>query len=503
MRGHLLYVLFILLITAVVLPPLAAQSMDNELLFEIYGEPACPHCRATNATLNELFPGHTRFYDINVNATALRIYIELWRAVVKEQSFGVPFVVVSLAGKPRAFVVGERTGEWWRDLVKKIISEPPATALLCISYECTELSPDDYKAALSALKSAASGVNIAFFKGFQEDLLKGLFTEVKNSSAPSSLAGVLGDSRSYALVCGWNAILVLIERDVPERIVVSNQTIEIDRTVLGIAERLSLHSQHRGRALILRVYLGEEGEPMLKAETPSEDVGRELLRACGLEKYLPPPITHTLMVLAGLALSDAVNPCAVFIYTTLLIAATLASAGRKRLPIATGTAFVLAVYLGYLAIGLGLMTFLRYVPTWILGFVAIAFGLWVIVSDLVGRSRIVARESLLDMISRAATSTFFSFLLGLLVTFTLLPCSSGPYVVFAGIASRYDTPIAVALLAMYNLVFVTPLLAVMVLVVAGLRYRSVQRFIIEHKREMSIAAGLLLIAVGIYVLLGL
>ena len=472
--------------------------------FEIFGEPACPHCRATNATLNTMFPGRVRFYDIGVNATALRIYIELWRAVVKTESFGVPFTVVLVDGRPRAFVVGERPPEWWRSLVDRLRREGVETALLCMSATCTLLGSDEYQKALRALAAGASGVSVALYRGFDRATLLGMFTSVENSTPPPELAGLLNGSRAYAVVCGRNAVLITIDRDVPRRIIVSNQTIEVDRAVLGLAERLAVFPGREGVAVLLRTYIGEDGQPFVKSSLLSGSAGRALLRVCGLlGGEEAPPIATTLAILTGLALSDAVNPCAVFIYTTLLIASILASSGRKRLPLATGAAFIAAVYTGYLAIGLGLMTFLRYVPTWLLGVVAIGFGVWVVATGVAGRSRVVAKESLLDLVSRAATSTLLSFALGLLVTFTLLPCSSGPYVVFAGIASRYSTPMAVGLLALYNAVFVTPLVAIMLAVVLGMRHRAVQEFITRHSRGLSVAAGLILIGVGVYVLLGL
>ena len=85
-------------------------------------------------------------------------------------------------------------------------------------------------------------------------------------------------------------------------------------------------------------------------------------------------------VMFGLALSDAVNPCATYIYILLLVASALVAVkrGSKGLIMATGTAFVCAVYVGYYMLGVGLLSVLTYVPTWILSAIAIGFGLWVI-----------------------------------------------------------------------------------------------------------------------------
>ncbi len=216
-------------------------------------------------------------------------------------------------------------------------------------------------------------------------------------------------------------------------------------------------------------------------------------------------------LLVGLALADAVNPCTLYIYTLLLIAAALAAGyGMEvkrseivRKPLLCGLAFVAAIYSGYLALGLGLTAALRIVAehTWIFGLVAIAFGSWTIVTGIAKKSRVVAKGTVLDLLHRASVSPMLSFALGLLLTFTLLPCSAGPYVVFTGLLASYPLASALGYLALYNLVFVSPLLAILIIVVLTMRVTGVQQFILEHSSELSILAGSLLIAIGIYVAL--
>ncbi len=218
-----------------------------------------------------------------------------------------------------------------------------------------------------------------------------------------------------------------------------------------------------------------------------------------------------LLVLVGLALADAVNPCTLYIYTLLLIAAALAAGygiAPKRSevvkkPLLCGLAFVAAIYSGYLALGLGLTAALKIIAghTWIFGLVAIAFGGWTIVTGVAKKSRVIAKGTVLDLLHKASVSPILSFALGLLLTFTLLPCSAGPYVVFTGLLASYPLASALGYLALYNLVFVSPLLAILIIMVLTMRVTGVQHFIIEHSSELSILAGSLLIAIGIYVAL--
>ncbi len=211
------------------------------------------------------------------------------------------------------------------------------------------------------------------------------------------------------------------------------------------------------------------------------------------------PITYALTLLIPLALSDAVNPCVLFIYTLLLIATSIASS-RRRNVVVVGTSFVAAVFIGYYVLGLGLITIVRGLPKELLSLVAIGFGLWVSISGVMGKSRVLGKENVLNLISKASTSALLTFALGLLLTFTLLPCSAGPYVVFVGIASKYSTPIPYLLLILYNVLFISPLIAILTVIITTMRYKSVQEFLLRNNNILSLIAGLLLIAVGVWLL---
>ena len=206
--------------------------------------------------------------------------------------------------------------------------------------------------------------------------------------------------------------------------------------------------------------------------------------------------------LAGLALSDAVNPCATYIYVLLLTASALTAmrSRRKRILVGTSTAFILAVFIGYYMLGVGLIKVMGYVPPWALSLIAIAFGVWVILSALTEKSRVLAKTSLLNMVRKAKTSIIMSAVLGFIITFTLLPCSSGPYVVFTGLIAKYPLTTSLSLLALYNLIFVSPLILITLLVANIMKVRKVHEMIVKYNKHFSIIAGIILIAIGIYVL---
>jgi len=234
-------------------------------------------------------------------------------------------------------------------------------------------------------------------------------------------------------------------------------------------------------------------------------------------------------LLLGLALADAVNPCTIYIYVLLLIATALAASTEsypdvvrdarccynanalpssrgwrvrgvvKRVALC-GLAFTLAIYVGYMALGLGLAKVLGLLTLdlRLLALIAIAFGLWTIVSAALRKSRVVGRGTVLNILSRAAASPLLSFGLGLLLTFTLLPCSAGPYVVFLGLLSPYSLTVLIPYLALYNLIFVSPLLAILLAMIVTTRFERVQRVVVENSSTLSAIAGALLIAIGLY-----
>ncbi len=211
----------------------------------------------------------------------------------------------------------------------------------------------------------------------------------------------------------------------------------------------------------------------------------------------PPHITHALTLLTTLALSDAINPCAFYIYTLLLIAASLSSSSKKAV-LTSGIAFIAAVFMCYYLLGLGLIIIVKLIPSMILSLIAIFFGIWTVLSGLKGKSRIVAKEGVLNLISRASASAHMSFFFGVMISLTLLPCSSGPYVVFIGIASKYGAPLQYVLLLIYNLIFILPFISILLMITYMMRIRDVQEFIVRHSRGLSIMAGLILIAVGLW-----
>lgn len=100
----------------------------------------------------------------------------------------------------------------------------------------------------------------------------------------------------------------------------------------------------------------------------------------------------------------------------------------------------------------------------------------------------------------ADTTVIGALILGISVSTTLLPCSAGPYVVYAAIIARSSMVLVFLLLALYNVIFVLPLLVIL-FAMGGLRdSKEFSRAMVRHSAELSVVAGVLLVAIGLWVL---
>jgi len=218
--------------------------------------------------------------------------------------------------------------------------------------------------------------------------------------------------------------------------------------------------------------------------------------------------SRVLPLLLTLAAADSVNPCTFAVYTALLLV-VLTLRGRKGAAL-SALSFAAAVYACYYALGLGLVavsSLLPHVFVKAVAAVGIAVGLYSIAANLGGRFKSPVPEPLKRVTEAAlmkVAGPAGAAALGALCSFTLLPCSSGPYVVFAAVLSRVSQPaLRYLLLGLYNAVFVSPLLAIAAAVsalnVAAKRVKGWRSE--EVLARMELAGSALLIAVCVYLLL--
>jgi hypothetical protein len=231
------------------------------------------------------------------------------------------------------------------------------------------------------------------------------------------------------------------------------------------------------------------------------------------------------VVVAGLV--DSINPCA--IATLIFFLAYLAYAGRKpRELLAVGAAFTAGVFLTYLLIGLGLLRVLHSLPVtttlgrWIYplaGFVTLVLAA-VSLSDYLKARRGQTAAITLQMprrlklwthrvirermgpgsaisVGRLAAAAFVTALMVSALEFT---CTSQVYLptLMYMVQVEGHRLRAVALLVLYNLMFVAPLIALFMLAYYGVNSRTIAAFFVRKTAATKLAMALLFVGFSIY-----
>ncbi len=181
-------------------------------------------------------------------------------------------------------------------------------------------------------------------------------------------------------------------------------------------------------------------------------------------------MTHSLLyqvIFAGLL--DSFNPCAIAILL-IFIALMFTFKKARRVIIVLGLTYILAIYLTYLGIGVGLLraVHLFNIPkyfTEFIGWVLIIWGLWgfkdyffpklpIRLSTSLKSRRIIAFWA--DKFSIPAT-----LVMGFLVAIFGFPCTGGIYLATLALLSEKETYLrGISYLLIYNLMFVLPLIII-------------------------------------------
>lgn len=221
----------------------------------------------------------------------------------------------------------------------------------------------------------------------------------------------------------------------------------------------------------------------------------------------------SMWLIISAALVDAINPCA-FAVLLILLTTVLAQKSSRKKVLASGFAFTLAIFVSYLLMGLGVYTALASVGTtniitMVVGILAIILGLfnlkdWLWYGKTAPMEVPMSWRPKMASIIEKVTSPAGAIVAGLLVSLFLLPCTSGPYIVVLGLLAESPGDLGLlTYLVIYNLVFVLPMIAITLAVAFGLKVDTVARLRDQHIDKLHLIAGLILVALGIFVLVTL
>ncbi|MFA7209771.1 MAG: cytochrome c biogenesis protein [Parcubacteria group bacterium] len=214
-------------------------------------------------------------------------------------------------------------------------------------------------------------------------------------------------------------------------------------------------------------------------------------------------------VLFWAALVDAINPCA-FAVLILLVATVISSKGRKE-GLLSGLLFSLSVFISYFLMGLGIYKAigafnLPQIFSIVIGGIAILIGL-ANLKDFFWYGKGFVMEvpfgwrPKMQSIIKKVTSPLGAMGAGFVVSLFLLPCTSGPYIVILGLlAQREDLARSVILLAIYNLIFILPMVVITIGMYFGIRAKRLEGWRQRNIRLLHLVAGAIMLFIGVYLI---
>ncbi|MBN1941395.1 MAG: hypothetical protein JW772_04405 [Candidatus Diapherotrites archaeon] len=287
----------------------------------------------------------------------------------------------------------------------------------------------------------------------------------------------------------------------------------------------------------------EETEPQIERylETGAECPDKiDLGSASGGEISLPQ--------LLGLAAVDAINPCELAVLVILMTAILTRFPKKRGKALQAGLSFSAAIFLMYLFFGVLIIFGFKFLTgvsqiggTWfynILALIAIILGI-VNIKDAIWyggggfimevpqswrpkMKGLLASVGMADQkeedcpgcgimqkgrtakILRERSVLLGSFLVGLIVSFFLTPCTAGPYFVAGGILSNFPFIIALPYLLLYLAIFIAPMVIITLITYGGfLAVEDIGGWREKNIKKLHWVAGLLLLALGMAMLLGL
>lgn len=218
----------------------------------------------------------------------------------------------------------------------------------------------------------------------------------------------------------------------------------------------------------------------------------------------------TIPIILVTGLIDSINPCAIGMLI-FLISTLFALSKNLRRMLLVGVIYISAVYITYFLAGLGLIWF---VQKWdiveevglVVGFLIIILG-FIELKDFFWYGRgfsLSINPKYIDRIKRMARHATIPgvIALGFFVAAVELPCTGGPYLAITAYLAQHPFDLRrLFLLALYNFIFVLPLIVIVLAVYGGMHIKAIQRWKQDYKKWMRLVTGLLMIALGILLIL--
>ncbi len=218
--------------------------------------------------------------------------------------------------------------------------------------------------------------------------------------------------------------------------------------------------------------------------------------------------TWFIPLLVAAAVTDSINICAFSVL--LLTVAFLISLGRVRTSIMKiGFSYIAGIFIVYLLIGLGILQALHLFNTphfmaKVGATLLIVLGAINIINEffpafpLKLRLPQAAHGKMAELMEKGSMPT--AFLLGGLVGLCEFPCTGGPYLMVLGLLHDKATYFkGVAYLFLYNLIFILPLVAILILASNKDLLGKVQEWRKVEAKNMRFWIGIAMIVLGLLI----
>jgi len=216
----------------------------------------------------------------------------------------------------------------------------------------------------------------------------------------------------------------------------------------------------------------------------------------------------TIPAILSAAVVDSINPCAFAVMIFLLT--YLLNIGSKKRLMKVGFAYIISVYVVYFLAGLGLLSAIQSIQIssiiyWIGASFAIIAGLINIKDSFYKKRATLAisekAKPLIQKWTKKATVPA-AIILGLLVSAFELPCTGGVYLAILGLMSTsVSTTTALIYLAIYNFIFVLPLIIILLLVSYGTKAEKLEKWRNENRNIMRLVGGIFMLILGIWMVI--
>ncbi len=217
----------------------------------------------------------------------------------------------------------------------------------------------------------------------------------------------------------------------------------------------------------------------------------------------------SLITIITTAAVDSINPCAIGVLVFMITFLASIKGSRKKI-LSIGFTYITVVYLCYFAAGLGLMKILSSLDFMetiyrFLGIIVLIVGLLELRDALAKDYKPLlaipksASPKIKKYIHKATIPA--AIILGGLVSLFELPCTGGVYIAILGMLSRTDfSAKSVTYLAIYNFVFVLPLIIILLLSAFGLSSEKIEEWRKQNRKKMRLFIGISLIVLSILML---